>query len=98
MDFKKFLIATSIITFVAIQSNINSVFANTLRTDFLTNSTIIYAINIRTFNANDKNGNGIIEFDEGETSGTFLNAIDRLDELKKEGITTLHVLLPRLEK
>ena len=92
MGIKKFLIAASIITFVAIHSNINSVFANTLRTDFLTNSTIIYAINIRTFNANDKNGNGIIEFDEGETSGTFLNAIDRLDELKKEGITTLHVL------
>lgn len=92
MGLKKFLIAAFIIMFPAIQSNINEAYANSLRTDFLNNSTIIYAINLRTFNANDKNGNGIIEFEQGETSGTFLNAIDRLDELKKEGITALHIL------
>lgn len=63
-----------------------------LREMFQNNESIIYSINMRTFNANDKNGNGIIEFSYGETSGSFLNAIDRLDELKSLGINTLHVL------
>ena len=63
-----------------------------LRELFQNNSAIIYGINMRTFNANDINGNDIIDFDEGETSGTFLNAIDRLDELKELGINAIHVL------
>ena len=63
-----------------------------LREMFQNNESIIYSINLRTFNANDKNGNGIIEFSHGETSGSFINAIDRLDELKDLGINTIHVL------
>lgn len=63
-----------------------------LRELFQNNNAIIYAINIRTFNANDINGNDIIDFYDGETSGTFINAIDRLDELKELGINTLHLL------
>ncbi len=63
-----------------------------LREMFQNNEAIIYAVNLRTFNADDKNGNGIIEFSTGETSGTFINAIDRLDELKEYGINTLHLL------
>ena len=63
---------------------------NNLRETFLSNKAIIMAINIRTFNAKDSNSNGLI--DEGEEKGTFLNAIDRLDELKSLGINTLHVL------
>ena len=59
---------------------------------FQNNQAVIYAVNLRTFNAGDKNGNGIIEFDLGETSGSFLNAIDRLDELKELGVNTLHLL------
>lgn len=64
---------------------------NDLRKLFLSNGSIIYEINIRTFNAQDKNGNGIIEFDLGEESGNFINAIDRLDELQDSGINTIHV-------
>jgi glycosidase len=63
-----------------------------LRSMFQNNNAVIYAINVRTFNANDKNGNGIIEFSQGETSGSFINAIDRLDELKTLGINTIHLL------
>ncbi len=63
---------------------------NDLRTLFLNNKANICAINLRTFNAQDANGNEII--DEGEVSGNFLNAVERLDELKKLNINTLHVL------
>lgn len=64
---------------------------NDLRTLFLENSTTIYELNIRNFNAKDKNENGIIEFELGEESGTFLNAIERLDELQASSINTIHV-------
>ena len=63
---------------------------NDLRTKFLNNQTIIYAINIRTFNAKDLNNNGVI--DENEESGNFINAIERLDELENLGVNTIHLL------
>lgn len=63
---------------------------NNLRTLFLNNQTNICAVNIRNFNAKDTNGNEII--DEDEISGNFLNAVERLDELKKLNINVLHVL------
>lgn len=65
-------------------------YKNDLRTLFTTNSAKILAIIPRTFNAKDKNGNEFI--DSNEVHGTFLNAIDRLDEVKAEGFNTLHVL------
>ena len=43
-----------------------------------------------SFNANDTNKNGIIDNDE--KSGNFINAIERLDEIKESGINTLHLL------
>ncbi|MEB3245081.1 MAG: hypothetical protein VKJ06_03745 [Vampirovibrionales bacterium] len=55
------------------------------------NQAQIYAINIRTFAAQDKNGDGKFDWQMGET-GTFLNAINRLDELKAMGINTIHLL------
>lgn len=63
---------------------------NDLRTLFLNNQAKIYGINIRNFNSKDTNGNEII--DQNEESGNFINAIERLDELKALGINTLHVL------
>jgi len=68
------------------------VWINDLTSLFLSNNAIIYVLNIRTFNADDKNQNGIIEEELGEESGSFLNAINRLDELKAYGINTIHVL------
>lgn len=75
----------------------NCVFAreyvkNDMRTLFLNNQAVIYQINMRSFNADDKNGNGIIEVDKGEISGNFLNAIDRLDELQDLGVNTIHLM------
>lgn len=61
-----------------------------LRTMFLNNQAVICGINIRNFNAKDTNGNEIIDNDE--ESGNFINAVERLDEIKASGINTLHVL------
>lgn len=61
-----------------------------LRTLFLNNKAVICAINIRNFNAKDSNGDGII--DNNEESGNFINAVERLDEIKASGINVLHVL------
>ncbi len=74
----------------------NNAFADntqkTAREMFQNNEAVIYSINLRSFNADDKNGNGIIDFSKGETSGSFINAIDRLDEIKSLGINMLHIL------
>ena len=65
---------------------------NDLKTLFLSNNAIIYALNIRTFNAKDTNKDGIIDESAGEERGNFLNAIDRLDELSTLGINTINLL------
>ncbi len=63
-----------------------------LREMFQNNQAVIYSVNLRTFNAKDLNGNGIIDFSLGETSGSFVNSIERLDELKELGINTVQLL------
>ena len=63
---------------------------NNLHTLFVNNQAKILAIIPRTFNAKDTNGNGYI--DETEQKGTFLNAIERLDEVKAQGFNTIHIL------
>lgn len=63
---------------------------NNLKTLFRTNQAKILAIIPRTFNAKDLNGNEYI--DGNEQHGTFLNAIERLDEVKAQGFNTLHIL------
>lgn len=70
----------------------NGVWLNDTRSLFLQNRAIILAINIRSFNAQDKNNNDIVEPEKGETTGTFVNAIKRLDELQRQGINTIHLL------
>lgn len=90
---KKFLISlltTLILSNCANAQMVNGIWHNDLRSQFLQNKSIIYAINIRTFNAKDTNKNEIIDINE--ESGNFLNAIDRLDEIQNMGINTLHLL------
>lgn len=70
----------------------NGVWVNDMRSLFLNNRAVIMAVNIRTFNANDKNKNDIVEIEKGEMPGTFINAIQRLDELRDLGINTIHLL------
>ena len=89
MSFKKIIILLSVLLCI---NNVSIAEETTLREMFQNNQSIIYSLNLRTFNANDKNKNGIIDFSEGENAGSFINAIDRLDELKSLGINTLHLL------
>ena len=65
-------------------------YKNDLRTLFTHNEAKILAIVPRIFNAKDLNGNEYI--DGKEQNGTFLNAIERLDEIKAQGFNTLHIL------
>lgn len=89
---KKFLMVLSAVLLINQSALSADVWVNDLRRQFTRNSSVIYEINLRTFGAQDTNKNGIIDFDEAEESGTFLNAISRLDELRQKGINTLHVM------
>ena len=71
-------------------SQANKPYKNNLRTMFQNNEATIMGVIIRTLGCKDKVGNELIR--EGDERGTFLNAVDRLDELKDLGINTLHVL------
>lgn len=84
------LLTTLILSNCANAQMVNGIWHNDLRSQFLQNKSIIYAINIRTFNAKDTNKNEIIDINE--ESGNFLNAINRLDEIQNMGINTLHLL------
>lgn len=90
--FIKLLLVFILVLLSTAKAQAYDVWINDLRTIFLSNKAIIYAVNLRTFNADDKNRNGIIEEELGETSGNFLNAINRLDEMQAMGINTLHLL------
>lgn len=68
------------------------VWKNDLRSKFQNNEARICAINIRSFNAKDKDGDDLIT--GNEERGTYLNAAGRLDELKATGVNTLHILPP----
>lgn len=92
MNMKKFLVIVSALCLSAGQGFAKDVWVNNLRTNFLNHAAAIYAVNLRNFNAQDTNKSGVIDFDEGEESGTFLNAIARLDELQANSITALHLL------
>ena len=89
---KIFLIFISLILSSAVYADDNVVWKNDLRTKFLNNETVIMEVNIRSMNSKDIDGDGFIQEDKGEIRGTFLNAIERLDELKRLGVNTLHVL------
>lgn len=86
-----FLILTVTLLVTVSQAYCNEVWVNDLRSLFLSNSAIIYGVNIRTFGAKDTNNNGIIEVELGEESGTFLNAFPKLRELARQGINTIHL-------
>ena len=82
------LVSLFLFCFSAFAQNQN----NSIRELFNNNEAIIYAINIRNFGAVDKNSDGIIDIDDGDIPGTFVNAKERLKNLKDEGINTLYIL------
>ena len=65
-------------------------YKNNLKSMFLNNEARILGVIIRTMNAQDTDGNELIQGDE--KSGNLINAIDRLDEIKNTGFNTLHIL------
>ena len=67
-------------------------YRNNLRDMFRNNEAVILAMVPRNFTAEDKNGDELIETNQGEKPGTFLSAIKRLDEVKAEGFNTFHIL------
>lgn len=92
---KKKLLMTLAISALLLQAQCAfsaDVWVNDARRMFTRNSTVIYEINLRTFGAQDTNKNGIIDFDDAEESGTFLNAIPKLQELSQKGVNAIHVL------
>ena len=72
-------------------SNVSN-YKNNLQTMFKNNEAVILAIIPRTFNAIDLNGDEKINTSTGEKNSTFLSDINRLDEIKKNGFNTLHLL------
>ena len=91
-NMKRILVGLFTFALLAPKAFAENVWVNDLRSLFLSNNAIIYAVNMRTFGAQDINNDGIIDVSEGEESGNFLNAISRLDELQAIGVNTLHLL------
>src|SRR5574344_788354 len=77
---------------VSSASNKNVKYTNNLRQMFQNNEAKIFAFIPRTFTADDKNGDDIVQLGIGEEQGNFNKAITRLDEIKSYGFNTLHIL------
>ena len=67
------------------------VFINRLKAMLRSGEAQVFAMNMRTFGAEDINHDGVISPNLGE-SGTFLRAEQKLDALKSMGFNVLHVL------
>ncbi len=67
-------------------------YKNNLRTMIQNNQSVMMALVMRTFTAQDLNGDDKVTLSTGEKNGTFLSGISRLDELKDLGINTIHIL------
>ena len=67
-------------------------YKNNLRSMIRNNESVMLAIVPRIFNAKDLDGDDRISIKKGEKVGTFLNAIERLDEVKADGFNTIHIL------
>ena len=65
-------------------------YKNDLKSMMLGNKAQILAVILRTMNAKDTDKNELIQ--GNEEAGNFINAVDRLDEIKETGFNTLHVL------
>lgn len=67
-------------------------YKNNLKQMFNNNEVHMLAIVPRTFTATDVNDDEMVSKSLGEKNGTFLSAIERLDEVKKEGFNAIHIL------
>ncbi len=65
---------------------------NDLKTLFISNKAIIYTIDMRSFSAEDKNNNDIIEPWLKDIPGTFTGAQKKLDSIVETGANTIYLL------
>ena len=86
------LINTPAVKKINFKSAENIPYHNNLKTMIQNNESVMMAIIPRIFTAEDLNGDDKITLSTGEKAGTFLSAISRLDELKEDGINTIHIL------
>jgi len=73
-------------------SSKTTAYKNNMTQMFKNNEVIMLGIVPRTFTAVDKNNDEMITRAAGEKPGTFLSAINRLDELKNDGFNAIHIL------
>jgi len=83
---------TPTVKHVAFKANNSDNYKNNLRSMIQNNESVMIAIAPRTFTAEDLNGDEMVSISHGEKNGTFLSAINRLDELKEDGFNTIHLL------
>ena len=69
----------------------NLIWNNDLKDMFHKKQAIVYALNIRTFGSFDRNHDGRISIGR-EENGTFLSAVNHLDQLVNLGVNTIHLL------
>lgn len=65
-------------------------YKNNLREMFQNNEAVIMGVVPRLMGGVDKNGDDFV--DANEIRGNFINAVEKLDSIKKLGVNTLHVL------
>ncbi|MBE7706660.1 MAG: hypothetical protein E7Z91_05410 [Cyanobacteria bacterium SIG30] len=85
-------ICLTFLLFTGVANAEDGIEKNNLRDLFINNKSIMYAINIRNFGAVDLNNDGIIDKYAGEKRGTFINAVNKLDEIKSMGFNTIYLL------
>lgn len=71
-------------------AQVSTTYKNNLRERFQNNDAKIMGVIMRNFGAEDKTGNQLLR--DGDIRGNFNNAVKRLDEMKRLGVNTLHVL------
>ena len=88
---KRFFIA-SLILFLTVQN----AFAKSLRELFSNNEAIIYTLNIRNFNAQDIDNDGIIDFEKGDIKNTYGTGCFMLMNTGNEAVKSKHGLVTTL--
>lgn len=87
---KNFKILLTLLILLIGSEGFCSAWLNDLRNLYSNKQAIIYEINIRTFNSQDKDGDGIIT--KNEEKGNFINALRRLQELSEADVNTIKLM------
>lgn len=89
-DWNKFVNQTGISAFVGVSKPKAVYPKNNLKTMFHDNKAVMMGVVMRSFGAQDIEGDMLLR--GNDQKGNFTNAVNRLDEVKKLGVNTLHIL------